>query len=443
MVRDCVGADLVHSHTWYANMAGHMASLLDGMPHVVTAHSLEPMRPWKAEQLGGGYRVSSLVERTAYEGAAAVIAVREGMREDILRSYPSIDPERVNVVHNGIDSQLWQRDRRRGHRPPPRGRPRQASVIFVGRITRQKGLPYLLRAAAKLPPTCSSCCAPARRTPRRSWPRSRASWTTCGRSATGSCGSPRCCPARGRGPAEPRHRVRVPLHLRAARHRQPRGDGLRAGRGGHRHRRHPRGGVARRDRLAGADRAGAGRHRHPRRPRPVRRRPRGSPQRGGEDPARADRMGLGGPHASHRLLLVGHHRRPHDAGLPRRPPAPGGPPTAATARRASSSVSVAAHRGHEPVGGGEDRPRLDRGGRSGPAGERPWPSTARARGRRPASSTSRRGCCGTQPYARTTSNRRAQLRGVTGGPWGPDSDPRRALATACSTYNRLTASCQA
>ncbi|WP_404382619.1 glycogen synthase [Knoellia locipacati] len=149
---DCGGTDLVHSHTWYANFAGHTASLLEGVPHVVSAHSLEPMRPWKAEQLGGGYRLSSWIERTAYEGAAAVIAVSDGMRKDVLRSYPSIDPAKVKVVHNGIDSELWQRaedhDTVRRHGVDP-DRP---SVIFVGRITRQKGLPYLLRAAAELPP---------------------------------------------------------------------------------------------------------------------------------------------------------------------------------------------------------------------------------------------------------------------------------------------------
>jgi starch synthase len=152
MAGDCAGADVVHSHTWYANFGGHVASLLGGMPHVVTAHSLEPMRPWKAEQLGGGYRLSSFVERTAYEAADAVIAVSEGMRQDVLRSYPQVDPERVAVVHNGIDSELWQRhddlDTVRRHGVDP-DRP---SVVFVGRITRQKGLPYLLRAAAELPP---------------------------------------------------------------------------------------------------------------------------------------------------------------------------------------------------------------------------------------------------------------------------------------------------
>ncbi|MDR6865030.1 glycogen synthase [Phycicoccus sp. 3266] len=152
MAGDCVGADVVHSHTWYANFGGHVASLLGGMPHVVTAHSLEPMRPWKAEQLGGGYRLSSFVERTAYEAADAVIAVSEGMRQDVLRSYPQVGPDRVAVVHNGIDSELWQRhedlDTVRRHGVDP-DRP---SVVFVGRITRQKGLPYLLRAAAQLPP---------------------------------------------------------------------------------------------------------------------------------------------------------------------------------------------------------------------------------------------------------------------------------------------------
>ncbi|MBM6546425.1 glycogen synthase [Janibacter sp. YIM B02568] len=152
MAQDCAGADLVHSHTWYANHGGHLASLLHGVPHVISAHSLEPLRPWKAEQLGGGYALSSWVERTAYESAAAIIAVSHGMRADILRSYPQVDPERVKVVHNGIDSELWQprRDdevlRRHGIDPE------RPSVVFVGRITRQKGLPYLLRAVEQLPP---------------------------------------------------------------------------------------------------------------------------------------------------------------------------------------------------------------------------------------------------------------------------------------------------
>lgn len=154
MAADCAGADLVHSHTWYANFGGHLAALLHGAPHVVTAHSLEPMRPWKAEQLGGGYQVSSYVERTAYEGAAGVIAVSAGMRRDILRSYPSLDPARVHVVHNGIDAHLWAPDRSDEARRLVGGHgvdPDRPAVIFVGRITRQKGLPYLLRACADLP----------------------------------------------------------------------------------------------------------------------------------------------------------------------------------------------------------------------------------------------------------------------------------------------------
>ncbi len=146
------GADLVHSHTWYANMAGHLGSLLYGIPHVLSAHSLEPLRPWKAEQLGGGYALSSWVEKTAYDAAAAIIAVSEGMRQDILRSYPEVDPAKVRVVHNGIDVELWHPD------VDPAGiaalgiDPERPSVVFVGRNTRQKGLPYLLRAAALLPP---------------------------------------------------------------------------------------------------------------------------------------------------------------------------------------------------------------------------------------------------------------------------------------------------
>ena len=144
--------DLVHSHTWYANMAGHLAKLLYGVPHVMTSHSLEPLRPWKAEQLGGGYALSSWAERTAIEAADAVIAVSEGMRRDVLAAYPSVDPSRVHVVHNGIDTTLFQ--------PRPDDAfvqrlgldPNKPIVLFVGRITRQKGLPHLLQAAESLRP---------------------------------------------------------------------------------------------------------------------------------------------------------------------------------------------------------------------------------------------------------------------------------------------------
>ncbi|MFJ4045367.1 glycogen synthase [Microbacterium sp. NPDC089987] len=151
MVGDVAGADLVHSHTWYANFAGHLASQLHGIPHVLTAHSLEPLRPWKAEQLGGGYAVSSGIERLAYENAAAIVAVSDGMRRDILRSYPQVDPQRVRVIHNGIDVERWRPVENAEFLASIGMDPSRPSVVFVGRITRQKGLPYLLRAAQLLP----------------------------------------------------------------------------------------------------------------------------------------------------------------------------------------------------------------------------------------------------------------------------------------------------
>ncbi|MGO1926030.1 MAG: glycogen synthase, partial [Brachybacterium tyrofermentans] len=166
MAADCAGADLVHSHTWYANFAGHMASLLHGVPHVLSAHSLEPLRPWKAEQLGGGYRVSSFAERTAYEGAAGVIAVSGGMREDILRAYPSVDPDKVHVVHNGIDIEEWSPNPETSALTSRGIDPDAPTIVFVGRITRQKGLPYFLRAVRELPADCQVVlCAGAPDTP--------------------------------------------------------------------------------------------------------------------------------------------------------------------------------------------------------------------------------------------------------------------------------------
>jgi alpha-maltose-1-phosphate synthase len=166
IAQDVAGADLVHSHTWYANGAGHLAKLLHGIPHVVTAHSLEPLRPWKAEQLGGGYRISSEIERTAFEAADAVIAVSHGMRADILRSYPSVDAGKVRVVHNGIDLQRWFPVDEPELVKSFGVDPTRPSVIFVGRITRQKGLPYLLAAARRLPPEVQLIlCAGAPDTP--------------------------------------------------------------------------------------------------------------------------------------------------------------------------------------------------------------------------------------------------------------------------------------
>ena len=152
MAAGCAGSDVVHSHTWYANLAGHVAKMLHGVPHVLTAHSLEPLRPWKAEQLGGGYALSSWVERTAMEGADAVIAVSAGMRDDLLRCYPNVDPARVHVVHNGIDTEEYQPDLGTDVLERHNIDPDRPSVVFVGRITRQKGLPHLLRAALSLDP---------------------------------------------------------------------------------------------------------------------------------------------------------------------------------------------------------------------------------------------------------------------------------------------------
>ncbi len=145
------GCDLVHSHTWYADLAGHLAALLHGIPHVLTTHSLEPHRPWKAEQLGGGYRLSSWVERASVEGAAAVIAVSEGMRRDVLDVYPAVDPARVHVVHNGIDPDVYAATDATDVLDRHGVDPAKPYAVFVGRITRQKGLAHLLRAAGELP----------------------------------------------------------------------------------------------------------------------------------------------------------------------------------------------------------------------------------------------------------------------------------------------------
>ncbi|TGD85697.1 glycogen synthase [Mycolicibacterium sp. CH28] len=169
MANAAAEATVAHSHTWYTGMAGHVAALLHGIPHVLTAHSLEPLRPWKAEQLGGGYRVSLWVERTAIESADAVIAVSSGMREDVLDVYPSLDPNRVHVVKNGIDTDVWY------PAPPERGEsvlaelgvdPSRPMVAFVGRITRQKGVPHLIAAAHRFDPDIQLVlCAGAPDTP--------------------------------------------------------------------------------------------------------------------------------------------------------------------------------------------------------------------------------------------------------------------------------------
>src|SRR5215218_6248764 len=160
------GAELVHSHTWYANLAGHLARMVYDVPHVATVHSLEPLRPWKAEQLGGGYALSSFCERVALEGADAVIAVSEGMRRDILECYPAIAPERVRVIYNGIDATEYAPDTGIDVLERHGVDPERPSVVFVGRITRQKGVSYLLDAALEFDPGAQLVlCAGAPDTP--------------------------------------------------------------------------------------------------------------------------------------------------------------------------------------------------------------------------------------------------------------------------------------
>ena len=164
------GADVMHSHTWYTGLAGHVAATLYGVPHVLTAHSLEPRRPWKAEQLGGGYRLSSWVERNAVEYADAVIAVSSGMRADILDAYPRLDPDRVHVVRNGIDTTVWYPVDDTFDESSPLSRlgvdPTRPIAAFVGRITRQKGVGHLIAAAHHLDPEIQLVlCAGAPDTP--------------------------------------------------------------------------------------------------------------------------------------------------------------------------------------------------------------------------------------------------------------------------------------
>jgi len=152
MAAAVAGTDLVHSHTWYANLGGHFAKLIHGVPHVVTVHSLEPMRPWKAEQLGGGYALSSYCERTALEGADAIVAVSAEHARDLFASYPAIDPERVHVIYNGIDTHEYAPDHGTDVLERYGVDPAEPSVVFVGRITRQKGLTHLLDAALEIDP---------------------------------------------------------------------------------------------------------------------------------------------------------------------------------------------------------------------------------------------------------------------------------------------------
>ena len=195
MVAAVPEVDLVHSHTWYANLAGHLAGLLHDIPHVVSAHSLEPHRPWKAEQLGGGYRLSSWAERTAFEGADAVIAVSAGMRTGTLESYTDLDPDKVHVVKNGIDTDEFAPDTGTDIVTELGMDLDRPSVVFVGRITRQKGLIHLVRAAEQLDPdTQVVLLAGAAGHPRDRPASSTTRSPTCSPAAATCSGSRRCCP---------------------------------------------------------------------------------------------------------------------------------------------------------------------------------------------------------------------------------------------------------
>jgi starch synthase len=166
MAAGVAGAELAHSHTWYANLGGHLAALVHGIPHVATVHSLEPLRPWKAEQLGGGYALSSWCERVSLEAADGLIAVSKGMRKDVLACYPAIDPDRVHVIYNGIDTDEYKPDPGTDVLERLGVDPDAPLVVFVGRITRQKGVPYLLEAARSFDPGAQLVlCAGAPDTP--------------------------------------------------------------------------------------------------------------------------------------------------------------------------------------------------------------------------------------------------------------------------------------
>ena len=261
MAAGVAGAELVHSHTWYANLGGHLAKLVHGIPHVATVHSLEPMRPWKQEQLGGGYALSSFAERTALEAADAIVAVSAAHLAEILTCYPAVDPARTSVIYNGIDAEEYRPDRGTDVLERHGIDPDRPSVVFVGRITRQKGLVHLLEAAPAIDPEAQLVlCAGAPDTPEI------ALETAARMEAVRQCARQRDldrgdAAEAGRDPdPQPCDRVRLPVGLRADGDRQPRGDGLRGCRRRDRGRRHPRGRRGRRHRVARPLRGATGRN---------------------------------------------------------------------------------------------------------------------------------------------------------------------------------------
>ena len=246
MAAGVAGADLVHSHTWYANLGGHLAKLVHGIPHVATVHSLEPMRPWKREQLGGGYAVSSFAEQTALEAADAIVAVSAAHLAEILACYPAIDPARTSVIYNGIDADEYRPDPGTAVLERHGIDPARPSVVFVGRITRQKGLDAPARRGAGDRP------GRAARALRRCAGHARACRRDRGE-AGGRALDPRqrdldrgdAAEARRSPDSQPRDGLHLPVGLRADGDRQPRGDGLRGGSGRDGRRRHPGGGRGR------------------------------------------------------------------------------------------------------------------------------------------------------------------------------------------------------
>lgn len=230
MADAAAGVDIVHSHTWYTGLAGHLASALYDVPHILTAHSLEPRRPWKAEQLGGGYRISSWSERNAVEHADAIIAVSSGMRLDVLDAYPAVDPSRVHVVRNGIDTEVWHPG---GSAPGAQSAlasvgvdPAKPIVAFVGRITRQKGVGHLVAAAHHFDRRFSSCCAPALPIRRRSPPRRRRRWPNSPGTGAMSTGCARCSRPSRSGKYFGSNGIRLPFGVRTPRDRQSRSHGV-------------------------------------------------------------------------------------------------------------------------------------------------------------------------------------------------------------------------
>ena len=310
MAAGAADADITHTHTWYAQFGGHLAKLLYDIPHVATVHSLEPLRPWKEEQLGGGYRLSSFCERTALENADAVIAVSNGTKRDILGVYPAIDPDRVHVIYNGIDTGEYHA--RPGHRRARAARHRSGQA--VGRVRRPDHAPEgrVVPAAGGAPLRPERAARAVRGLGRHAGARRR------GRVARErAAGDPRgrvldradAAQARGDPDPQPRDRVRVPVDLRAARDRQPRGDGLRGRGRRHRDRRHRRGRRRRRDRLPRADRARRRRHRRAARAGALRVRLRRARQHGARRPGPRRRDGPRRPAPRGRVVRLAGDRR--------------------------------------------------------------------------------------------------------------------------------------